>query len=67
MVNLDTILQAIAWLVVAGLFAGFGVLWLLAAIEDNSACDELPLQRLRVTPDPPRVTTFTLFDQDALS
>lgn len=35
-------------------------------LEDNSACDELPMQHLRSTPEPPVVRTFTFFDQDAV-
>lgn len=34
-------------------------------LDDNSECDELPMQRRRVTPEPPLVRKVTFFDQDA--
>lgn len=63
--SFDTFTHALEVLALGFLFSAVVAVAVGTWIEDNNSCDELPLQRPRLTPDPPQVRKVTFFDQDA--
>lgn len=65
-VHFDTFLQAFEVLVLVLLISTVLAVAVGTFLADNSECDDLPLQRPRLTPEPPRVRKCP-FDQDVMS